>query len=116
MKKTFIFLVLSFSALTVLAACPGHAPPDPHPKPPPHMEYQDAATADESDADVASLSEEGRACRRLRDFRCPEGNRTRFNTPCVEWMRNAGKLVDVRCIASAQTRAALLACNVRCIE
>lgn len=116
--------LLSILAIAMMlpASCHTHEAETPDPKgpvaPTGTMDYRDAGAEDETDAETASLSLEGKACRRLRDFKCPEGNRSKLGTACVEWMRVAGKLnlVRTQCIAEMKTRADLVACNVRCVE
>jgi hypothetical protein len=70
---------------------------------------------EDTDAEDARSSPCARACVRLHTLGCPEGERSRSGTSCVDVCRNAGALVDPACVARAATVDAVHACHVRCL-
>jgi hypothetical protein len=70
---------------------------------------------DDVDAEDARSSPCARACVRLRELHCPEAERSRSGTSCVDVCQNAGALLDPACVARATTVDAVHACRVRCV-
>ena len=55
------------------------------------------------------------ACTNLRALGCPEGNPSPGGVPCETICANAQSLIDLRCVSSAKSTAAVATCGVRCV-
>jgi len=76
----------------------------------------DAPTPESEETSAAPRTDCGRACLRLRQLACPEGQATRSGQTCYRLCE--ARQADLRpaCVAVAGDVAAVKQCGVRCVE
>lgn len=110
MKKGIVVMAM-VASLLMLAGCPQDPPVEPAIVVVPPL----AVGADGGFETAAEATTPcGKACVKLRSYRCEEGFTTQDGARCIDVCKSAGKLLRVDCVVDAQSESDVKHCSVRC--